>query len=193
RYLHQANYTSGYRVLDAFDIANGNLLQAAFFDTNPPDTDAPGFAGVWSGYYFFNSGAVALSQINKGELFVLMPHLDSDADGVEDQLDNCLNTQNATQTDTDTDGVGDACDNCTARANPDQCDTNGDGFGNRCDADLDNNNIVNTFDLAEMRSDFGLSGSNDADLDCNGTVNTFDLAIMREDFGSAPGPSALVP
>ncbi|NNF67358.1 MAG: choice-of-anchor B family protein, partial [Gammaproteobacteria bacterium] len=190
RYLHQANYTSGYRVLDAIDFANGNLSQAAYFDTTFPDADAPGFAGVWSGYFFFESGAVALSQINKGELFILMPHLDSDEDGIEDQDDNCLNTQNASQTDTDTDGVGDACDNCTARANASQCNTNNDPHGNHCDADLNNDGIVNSFDLSIMRGAFGSSGENDADLNCDGIVNSFDLSIMRGDFGGAPGPSA---
>ncbi len=83
RFLHQANYTAGYRVLDAADIANGNLSQIAFFDTFPPDADAPVFAGVWSGYFFFESGVVALSQIDGGELFVLRPHLPDDGDGGE--------------------------------------------------------------------------------------------------------------
>lgn len=193
RYLHQANYTSGYRVLDAFDIANGNLALEAYFDTNPPDSDAPGFAGVWSGYFHFKSGAVALSQINRGELFVLMPHLDSDGDGIEDHVDNCLNTQNVDQADTDTDGIGDSCDNCSARANPSQCDTNGDGYGNHCDADLDDNGIVNSFDLTILRDNFGSTGDNAADLDCNGVVNTFDLTTLRDDFGGNPGPSGLAP
>ncbi len=193
RYLHQANYTSGYRVLDAFDISNGNLALEAYFDTNPPDTDGPAFAGVWSGYFHFESGAVALSQINKGELFILMPHLDTDGDGVEDHVDNCLNTQNVNQVDTDGDEIGDACDNCTARANPSQCDTNGDGYGNHCDADLNNNGIINSFDLTIMRESFGSTGANDADLNCNNVVNSFDLSTMRGDFGGAPGPSALAP
>ncbi|NNM20814.1 MAG: hypothetical protein HKO55_06040, partial [Gammaproteobacteria bacterium] len=89
----------------------------------------------------------------------------------------------------DLDGLGNVCDNCIEVDNPDQCDTNGDKFGNLCDADLDNNGIVNSFDLGIMREEFGKQGKNDADLDCDEVVNTFDLAIMRELFGTAPGPS----
>ncbi|MBT8061224.1 MAG: choice-of-anchor B family protein, partial [Gammaproteobacteria bacterium] len=72
-YLHQANYTSGYRILDSARIDEGVLEQVAFFDTNPPDADVAAFGGVWSGYFHFESGAVALSQLNNGELFILWP------------------------------------------------------------------------------------------------------------------------
>lgn len=91
--------------------------------------------------------------------------------------------------DVDDDGVPDVIDNCVEVSNPDQCNTNNDIFGNHCDADLDNNGIVNSFDLSAMRAAFGSSGANDADLDCNGIVNSFDLTIMRGAFGTAPGPS----
>jgi hypothetical protein len=35
---------------------------------------------------------------------------DSDSDGVTDDVDNCVNAENATQLDNDNDGAGDACD-----------------------------------------------------------------------------------
>ncbi|NNF61228.1 MAG: hypothetical protein HKN06_07855 [Gammaproteobacteria bacterium] len=114
---------------------------------------------------------------------------DSDSDGILDIQDNCPFTANPGQEDQDLDGLGNVCDNCIEVDNPDQCDTNGDKFGNLCDADLDNNGIVNSFDLGIMREEFGKQGKNDADLDCDEVVNTFDLAIMRELFGTAPGPS----
>lgn len=62
----------------------------------------------------------------------------SDADGVQDNFDNCPNHPNADQLDTDLDGFGDACDpdddndgledirdNCPLVPNPDQLDTDG--------------------------------------------------------------------
>lgn len=73
-FLHQFNYTAGYRVLDGTDIANGNMAEIAFFDTHPPNEDTAVFAGLWSGYSFA-SGTVVASQIDAGELFVLRPHL----------------------------------------------------------------------------------------------------------------------
>jgi rhodanese-related sulfurtransferase len=38
--------------------------------------------------------------------------LDSDEDGINDDLDNCPDNSNSDQVDTDTDGVGDLCDVC---------------------------------------------------------------------------------
>ncbi len=58
---------------------------------------------------------------------------DWDADGVENDLDNCLLTTNPDQEDSDADGLGDACDNCPLVFNPDQIDENGDGVGDECD------------------------------------------------------------
>lgn len=93
--------------------------------------------------------------------------------------------------DFDNDMIDDAVDSCFEQANPTQCDTDGDLIGNHCDADLNNDCIVNSFDLSIMRSVFGQAGPHAADLDCNGTVNSFDLSRMRAAFGKAPGPSAL--
>ena len=89
--------------------------------------------------------------------------LDTDADTVEDYLDNCPSTPNLAQTDTDGDGVGDACDaapadpslsvdadgdlvddridNCLGLSNASQADGDGDGIGDLCDrcaGDADN-------------------------------------------------------
>ena len=62
--------------------------------------------------------------------------VDTDLDGVPDQTDNCLNTQNPGQEDNgDGDGVGDACDNCPDVPNPAQVDFDTDGVGDLCDCD----------------------------------------------------------
>ncbi|NNC98738.1 MAG: hypothetical protein HKN85_01015 [Gammaproteobacteria bacterium] len=90
--------------------------------------------------------------------------------------------------DTDLDGVYDFEDNCLAINNPSQCNTDSDAFGNHCDADLNGDNIVNSFDLSALRKAFGQSGELDADLNCDGIVNSFDLSIMRSGFGLPPGP-----
>ncbi len=58
---------------------------------------------------------------------------DSDGDGVQDAVDNCLDVPNTDQSDSDADGRGDACDNCPSNYNPDQTDTDGDGIGDACE------------------------------------------------------------
>ncbi len=87
--------------------------------------------------------------------------VDSDMDGVLDNLDTCPLIPNADQTDTDGDGIGDACeiegdddadgvldtvDNCPMIANADQADVDADGVGDACDDDIDNDEIVNDLD-----------------------------------------------
>jgi hypothetical protein len=57
---------------------------------------------------------------------------DSDADGLCDDVDNCVDDPNPGQADTDDDGVGDLCDNCPADVNFCQEDTDMDGTGDVC-------------------------------------------------------------
>lgn len=90
--------------------------------------------------------------------------------------------------DSDADGIADKADNCLNLANADQRDSNGDGYGNLCDADLNNDNIVNNADLAMFKAAFGSSNA-DADLDGNGVVNNVDLGRFKALFGKQPGPS----
>ncbi len=92
--------------------------------------------------------------------------------------------------DSDNDGVNDDIDNCINIANPDQRDSNNDGFGNVCDADLDNSGFVNFADLALFKSAFG-SNNADADFDGSGFVNFADLAMFKSMFGQPPGPAGV--
>jgi choice-of-anchor B domain-containing protein len=68
-FTYQANYRSGLRILDLDHVAQGELEEVAYFDVDP-SSDAPGFAGAWSVYPFFDSGTVVVTGIGTG-LFVL--------------------------------------------------------------------------------------------------------------------------
>ena len=72
-YVFEANYTAGLRVLNASNIAGGELTEAAYFDTHPTNNVAE-FAGAWSNYPFFASGIVIVSNIEDG-LYILRPDL----------------------------------------------------------------------------------------------------------------------
>jgi hypothetical protein len=60
--------------------------------------------------------------------------IDTDGDGVCDDVDNCVVNPNPDQLDTDGDWFGDVCDNCPTVANASQTDTDGDGIGDACEA-----------------------------------------------------------
>ena len=66
--LYEANYKSGLRVLDISEPTNP--VEMAHFDTKPYGNNAPGFAGAWSNYPYFESGIVVVTSIDEG-LFVL--------------------------------------------------------------------------------------------------------------------------
>ncbi len=90
-------------------------------------------------------------------------------------------------TDTDLDGIDDSLDNCVEIANANQRDSNGDGYGNVCDGDLDNDTDVDGADLDQMKTAFFGSDA-DADLDGNGSVDFLDLGRMATQYGGLPGP-----
>jgi choice-of-anchor B domain-containing protein len=77
RYVYQANYKSGLRIVDLGDDFGGggppSLAEVAFFDTYP-QSNTSGYEGAWSTYPFFESGVVVVSDIDGG-LFVLDPQL----------------------------------------------------------------------------------------------------------------------
>ena len=106
--------------------------------------------------------------------------IDSDGDGVVDQIDNCPNSPNPTQTDTDGDGIGDAC--CCV--------------GSRGDLNSDGND-ANILDLTNIIDLIFRGGSapgcpNEADLNSDGdSANILDLTFLVDRIfrgGPAPGP-----
>ncbi len=67
-FVYESNYVSGLRILDISDPENPK--QVGYFDTVPWSPDAPGFAGSWSNYPFFESGNIIVSSMREG-LFIL--------------------------------------------------------------------------------------------------------------------------
>lgn len=64
------------------------------------------------------TGGSTLPTSPTGTVTTPIAPLDSDADGVPDSSDNCVNTSNPDQMDSDVDGKGDACDYCPNTPNP---------------------------------------------------------------------------
>jgi len=96
--------------------------------------------------------------------------------------------------DTDGDGVQDNIDNCVNKANASQTDTNQEGLGNACDADYNNDNVVGAPDFAILLATFakseGAVGYNPAvDSNDDGVVGAPDFASLLSQFAGAPGPS----
>ena len=64
-----ASYTAGLRVLDISKIGIKEITEFGFFDTYPQDNDAK-FDGVWNVYPYFESGVIAINDINSGLFLV---------------------------------------------------------------------------------------------------------------------------
>jgi len=108
--------------------------------------------------------------------------VDTDNDGIPDDIDNCLEISNPNQTDLDGNGVGDVCDpdtdedgiidaldNCPFFANPDQADLNNDGIGDACEADQDNDGVPDNIDNC-----INLANTDQLDTDGDGMGDVCD-------------------
>lgn len=110
---------------------------------------------------------------------------DTDADGILDDVDNCMDVANESQTDFDLDGVGDACDNCKSIYNPDQDACSGGGGSN---PDHDGDGVFDVRDNCPFEANAG-----QADSDHDGTGDACDGS--DEDTGCnalGASPSLLV-
>ena len=105
--------------------------------------------------------------------------LDTDSDGVCDEVDNCPADPNPDQADQDSDTWGDVCDNCPDVSNFDQLDIDGDGIGDACDecTDTDDDGFGNPGYEANTCEDDNCpfdANPSQADSDGDGVGNACD-------------------
>lgn len=98
-----------------------------------------------------------------------------------------LFTAAAFATDTDSDGVDDDVDNCVDVANDHQGDTDFDGYGNACDADFDDDGTVAGTDFGIYQTQYGTPG--ETDHNCDGDTGGADFALFKNLYGNPPGDS----
>ncbi|MBU0660576.1 thrombospondin type 3 repeat-containing protein [Patescibacteria group bacterium] len=108
------------------------------------------------------------------------PPRDTDADGIPDDIDNCIAIANGGQEDVDEDGVGDVCDNCPEISNPEQGDVDGDEVGDLCD------NCVDTPNPDQLDTD--LDGFADACDNCPEVANVYQVDSNADGVGNACNP-----
>jgi hypothetical protein len=127
--------------------------------------------------YTDNHGVVIDRVFAIDDFEVVLHRADVDADGVDDEQDNCTWVANGSET-----GV--------------QCDTDRDGYGNACDGDFDQNHLITAGDLILLMHDSeppGLDSGVGTDMDCDGSVNAIDfLTYFMPSFDlGKPSPSGL--
>ncbi len=97
--------------------------------------------------------------------------------------------------DSDGDGVDDTIDNCLERPNATQDDGDGDGCGDLCDADFDQSGRAGASDLADFASRWASTPSDPEwddmyDFNKDGLINGPDHVLFRGAFfAGVPGPS----
>jgi choice-of-anchor B domain-containing protein len=79
--VYEGNYTTGLRVLDHADVANGNLVEVAFIDTHPSKDSLGSYDGVWSVYPFFASGTILVGDRDEGLIIVRLLQSDVSLSG----------------------------------------------------------------------------------------------------------------
>ncbi len=123
--------------------------------------------------------------------------IDTDADGVPDDRDNCPTIPNPDQLDIDQDGVGGLCDNCPGIYNPGQEDGDGNGTGDVCDykcGEANGDGIINVGDAVYVINYIFKSGPapipRDAgDANCDRAVYVGDAVyLINYIFKSGPAP-----
>ncbi len=97
--------------------------------------------------------------------------------------------------DSDGDGVFDDVDNCTVLANGDQLDTDSDGIGNLCDCDFNQDDFCGGPDFTQFVGCFNSATNGDpiceaADMNGDGFVGGPDFTRFISGFNGTPGPSA---
>ena len=184
-----------YRVFATWTFYPSRAPEARYFISHTHGTSVLAFdqrqnASQWNelGLFEFQGGAVIVLEARPdgfsycADAVMLELLVDTDGDGIQDELDNCPSMANADQSDSDGDGVGDGCDNCPAVANPDQLDADLDGKGDVCDLDQDSDGIedamdncpgVPNLDQADMDGD-GVGDLCDDDTDGDGVANAAD-------------------
>lgn len=67
-YMYQSNYVAGLRIIDISDPLEP--VEVGYLDTLPHGDDAAGFAGSWSNYPYFQSGAIGVTSMREGFFMV---------------------------------------------------------------------------------------------------------------------------
>jgi len=177
-----------------------NLVEQTIPNTAPALDEGGNFIDVRYGplslirnyHIFSNSPAVDTADST-------LPVVD-DIDGLLTRTDTLIDkgADEVNVLDSDGDGIKDDLDNCIQHSNVSQLDTDADGYGNRCDADLNNSSTVNITDYSIFGSHFGsvVGDANynpDADFNGSGSINITDYSIFGSLWAKPPGPSALAP
>ena len=113
--------------------------------------------------------------------FHLAGPVDSDGDGIADDVDNC-DLPNPDQADCNGNGIGDVCDLADGTSD----DVNGNSVPDECEClgDIDSDGEVDIADLLLVIADFGTSDGGPTDINGDGSVSVADILALVNSWGT---------
>jgi PcRGLX-like protein central beta sandwich domain/Thrombospondin type 3 repeat len=165
---------------DYYNWAKNLFLDFTYYGPNggwnqPVDTTDPNSKSIINFYLSKYPGSLSKNHGCMGRFGYVFPYIeayagnnvsvDTDSDGIEDNVDNCPLISNQDQIDADGDGIGDVCDNCPD--DPNKTDPGACGCG-VADIDSDNDGVADCIDGCPHdpeKTEPGICGCGVADTD----------------------------
>ena len=163
------NYPTEFRIIDIFD----DHIHMYMSNITSPDVNTASKDLLNDRKKEFPQTNVEVYKGNTAdrEIYINLPVVDTDGDGILDSSDNCINISNPGQGDHDNDGIGDVCEPCY-------------------DKDYNKDYKINFRDISLFSKSYGsyvggLFWNSQSDFNKDGKVDESDISFFSSCYGKS--------